>query len=124
MYFFTFSISFGECIKYTCRRARLVIFIGALMTIVPLRQLLKKDPKQGADGKYSMNRLNQRLLCSRAQWLSLAPHAGKYKERELQEQIVDLLGQNPDSDEEAVDDTVTSSSINVMDLIAKVRKLS
>jgi len=38
------------------------MFIGALMAIVPLRQLLKKDPKQGADGPFFVHVRLMRLL--------------------------------------------------------------
>jgi len=69
---------------------------------------------------HSIDSLKKKTLLAR---LSCAPHPGKYKERELQEQFIDLLGRSPDSDDEGETDAMTSSSINVLDLIAKVSEL-
>ena len=49
---------FEEYIDCICLRARMIMAFGAIMTIIPLRQLLKKDPKQGADGTHVLRAFN------------------------------------------------------------------
>jgi hypothetical protein len=41
------------------RRYRIIMAVGAALAVIPLRQLLKKDPKQGADGAYSIECINR-----------------------------------------------------------------
>lgn len=47
---------------------------------------------------------------------------GSYKELELQAQFIDLIGRNPDSDDEGEPDTAMTSSLPLLDLISKVRR--
>jgi predicted aconitase with swiveling domain len=49
---------FEEYIDCICLRARMIMAFGAIMTIIPLRQLLKKDPKQRADGTHVLRAFN------------------------------------------------------------------